>query len=646
MEIRIDAHDHALDAFLQHEIVSDLQKAVRYRPIKRLGEGGSAVAFLALRRGPEGECPVVVKILRPALVRQLGQKAILAIQKEAVSLGRLNEQTPPTPFVVRLLDTGILSVSHSGRQIGLAWVALEYVHGGPEGTTLADRVAATVEATGAGFTPARAAHAIECLAAGLGAVHGVGVTHRDFKPDNVLCCGSGDNELFKIADFGIARPEGLAATFGLFVGTPGYAAPELAGLDANALGPWTDVFGLACSVFFILTGEPYFLFDTVGHAVALARTSNRRRLLECSGLCAELRGTPDACAALDAALARATSPEPSRRTPSASAISAELIPTLREVARRRPSSRHRFQLASTDVSELGGLSWSVLQHPIERWKLRSVAWDGDGRCLALAPEGLVCWDGISWRSMPGIPDAGSLRFTYNIGAGRWLLGGDAGTVARFEEAGETSIVQGDPEMAFSLAAGDLDDMAVLVGSTANRVALYVLVGRRWMRPFPFPEVCGVSAVAGVDDARWLVVGQTASGGGHAALFSPLDREVLNLAPASIPVLHAAAGDRNARQGIAVGERGAVVRWTAGGVAYETIAEEPRLTAVSLGPGGVAWAGGEGSLWMRRDAAGSGRWTCAWAAPRIRTPFVSVAAAPGLVRAVTVDGAVVEGRRDG
>jgi len=62
------------------------------------------------------------------------------------------------------------------------------------------------------------------IAAGIADIHDVGVIHRDIKPNNIKIDSEG---LVKIFDFGLARYEGRdAATMG-FVGTPGFAAPEL-----------------------------------------------------------------------------------------------------------------------------------------------------------------------------------------------------------------------------------------------------------------------------------------------------------------------------------------------------------------------------------------------------------------------------------
>src|SRR5262249_33828073 len=160
-------------------------------------------------------------------------------------------------FVVRFVDTGTVFVP-ALRDVELPWIALEYVHGGTEGTTLEHRVTYSVRNTGYAFDPARAAHAIECIAEGLTAIHDASGVHRDLTPGNVLCCGFGASEVLKIADFGIARPSGLQATFGgVVLGTPGYAAPEQSFASDGEVGPSTDVFSFACLAYFALTGEQY-----------------------------------------------------------------------------------------------------------------------------------------------------------------------------------------------------------------------------------------------------------------------------------------------------------------------------------------------------------------------------------------------------
>src|SRR3954465_14771657 len=243
------ASDQPRDLFVGQVLESAYQPGVSYRLEKKLGEGGTAAAYLSRRMSAVGESQAVIKIILPQIVADSDERALTIIKKEAVALGRLNERVPPTPFVVRLLDTGALLFKPFGKGLELPWIALEYVHGGLEGTTLQDRGRYSVRETGFAFDPNRTARVVHALARGMDEIHAVGVVHRDAHPGNVLCCGAGETEIFKMSDFGIARPVGLSATFGgATVGTPGYMAPEQYE-DRGNIGPLSDLFSLAAIVF-------------------------------------------------------------------------------------------------------------------------------------------------------------------------------------------------------------------------------------------------------------------------------------------------------------------------------------------------------------------------------------------------------------
>ncbi|HEY8035648.1 MAG TPA: protein kinase [Methylobacter sp.] len=62
------------------------------------------------------------------------------------------------------------------------------------------------------------------IAVGLSDIHALGVIHRDIKPNNMKMDAEG---IIKIFDFGLARDEGHSASTLGFVGTRGFAAPEL-----------------------------------------------------------------------------------------------------------------------------------------------------------------------------------------------------------------------------------------------------------------------------------------------------------------------------------------------------------------------------------------------------------------------------------
>lgn len=62
------------------------------------------------------------------------------------------------------------------------------------------------------------------VASGIADIHCLDVIHRDIKPNNMKIDPEG---VVKIFDFGLARDEGPGASTVGFVGTPGFAAPEL-----------------------------------------------------------------------------------------------------------------------------------------------------------------------------------------------------------------------------------------------------------------------------------------------------------------------------------------------------------------------------------------------------------------------------------
>ena len=139
--IELRADDMQL-AGLDGAVIPSLELAdVRYAIERSLGAGTFSVAFYALRQAPDGESPAVLKVLRPNMLRRDGTMASLVVEKERTALQRLAERVPPTPFVVQLMDADSVPVMYAGRALRLPWLALEYVHGGIEGTTLEERIA-------------------------------------------------------------------------------------------------------------------------------------------------------------------------------------------------------------------------------------------------------------------------------------------------------------------------------------------------------------------------------------------------------------------------------------------------------------------------------------------------------------------------
>lgn len=297
-----------------------------YRLEQVIGEGAQGIVFLAQQRAPGAETTVVIKLLRPRAVRELVGLAATAVGKEVAALQRLGQAEHPTPFVVRFLDTGVLRVRDQALE--LPWIAVEYVAGGAEGTTLRARVAGALAKTGSAFPLLRAQRAASAMIAGIEAIHEVGVIHRDVNPGNVLCSGSDEQERFQIADFGLARVSSATTYGNVLLGTPGYCSPEQSFPDKIGVGPYSDVFALACTLYFTLTGEAYFDAPTIPESLVAVYAAERRPLLDARGVCAELRARPEVCDALDRVLARATHANPRERPQSAGKLGSAVLPLL------------------------------------------------------------------------------------------------------------------------------------------------------------------------------------------------------------------------------------------------------------------------------------------------------------------------------
>ncbi|MFC4015175.1 serine/threonine-protein kinase [Nonomuraea purpurea] len=198
-----------------------------YRVIRKIGEGGMGVAHLGLD-GAGRE--VAIKVLHPHVAADL--KARDRLFREVETMRRVRSR-----YVAEVIDAELVG--------GQPYVVTRFA----PGRTLED----TVLTQG----PLEAREIIRLaqgLCQALVDIHAAGVIHRDLKPSNVMLV---DGEPLVI-DFGIAHlvnASRLTQT-GMFVGTPGYLAPEI--IRDSQITQAADVHALASTVFFAATGLPPF----------------------------------------------------------------------------------------------------------------------------------------------------------------------------------------------------------------------------------------------------------------------------------------------------------------------------------------------------------------------------------------------------
>ncbi len=206
--------------------------ADQYEILRELGRGGTAVVYLARHRESGDE--VAIKLVRDQFARD--EEATARLAREARFVAQLHH-----PNVVPVRDV---------LDLGEAGVALVMTH--VPGRTLRQ----ILRDEGA-LPPARAARLLRDLALALDAAHGVGIVHRDVKPENVFVT---DEDRAVLADFGIARsmsPEAQQLTMhGVAIGTPAYMAPEQ--IDGAELDARADIYSLGLLGWEMLTGKRPF----------------------------------------------------------------------------------------------------------------------------------------------------------------------------------------------------------------------------------------------------------------------------------------------------------------------------------------------------------------------------------------------------
>lgn len=115
-----------------------------------------------------------------------------------------------------------------------------------------------IERTGP-LSPRRACMFLADAASGIAEAHAAGLLHRDIKPANLLLTRTAR---CKVADFGLVRPSIDGDDFRLShmpVGSRHYVAPEI--VRNEPATPAADVYGLAATLYAVMTGRPPFPTD-------------------------------------------------------------------------------------------------------------------------------------------------------------------------------------------------------------------------------------------------------------------------------------------------------------------------------------------------------------------------------------------------
>jgi serine/threonine protein kinase len=205
-----------------------------YRILAIMGRGGMAMVYKACQLRPQRL--VAVKVIDRSVADN--REIVARFRQEQVVAARLTH-----PNLVATYD--------AGQAAGRPYLVMEFVPG--------DTLDGLVRRHGP-LPVAEACEVIRQAALGLQHLHELGLVHRDVKPSNLMLTPAGR---VKLLDLGLARDlheagagERLTSP-GQCLGTLEYMAPEQV-VDGYAVDIRADIYGLGCTLYELLTGQPPF----------------------------------------------------------------------------------------------------------------------------------------------------------------------------------------------------------------------------------------------------------------------------------------------------------------------------------------------------------------------------------------------------
>ncbi len=290
----------------------------QYRLLRKLGEGGMGVVYLAEQQTPRRE--VALKLIHP---HASSPRAIRRFEHEVELLGRLQH-----PGIAQIFDACMADTSQ-GQQ---PYFVMERI----AGQALPDYVQER------DLTTRQRLELFGKICDAVEHAHQKGIIHRDLKPGNILVTADGQP---KVLDFGVARATDadlqtatMQTDMGQLIGTLPYMSPEQVTGEPTDLDTRSDVYALGVLLFELLTGQlPYALKDRlIPEVVRIIREEDPTRL---SSVDRTLRDD------VETIVGKAVEKDRERRYQSASALGSDVRRYLNHepIVARPPSTSYQFR---------------------------------------------------------------------------------------------------------------------------------------------------------------------------------------------------------------------------------------------------------------------------------------------------------------
>ncbi len=222
----------------------------KYRIDRYLASGGFGNTYAAYNVFLEEEVAVKEFYIRGVTHRE-GDSVSVSVSNEE-NIGQFIDQKAKfmkeARRLRRLKNDHIVRVHDLFEENGTAYYIMDFVNG--------ESLSSRLKRTGQPIGEQESLNILGQVLDALAVVHQQGIFHLDIKPANIMVDHEGNALLI---DFGASKQVdqkgGATASTGLCY-TPGYAPIEQMAQNYNQFGPWTDIYSLGASLYYMLTLHP------------------------------------------------------------------------------------------------------------------------------------------------------------------------------------------------------------------------------------------------------------------------------------------------------------------------------------------------------------------------------------------------------